>query len=261
MKSIVTNRIKLKKNFRNRKKMFGGWVSFSQPSIIEIMSYTGFDFLAIDMEHSPISLSESQQIIQISQSFNIPCLPRPVSHSNSWIKPILDFGADGLFITTLENVDQLIELEKKIKYPPIGNRSYGVNRAQLYGFEAESYFKSWNDSSLIIGQIENTKGIENLEKILETRILDGIMIGPYDLAGSMGYPGQVNHSNVIKECKKIIEICEKYNVSVGTQVSEVSSEKVKELFKMNYTYSILGSDLFLLWKSAENIKNIINKLR
>tara|TARA_A100001011_G_scaffold394330_1_gene486460 strand:+ start:1987 stop:2772 length:786 start_codon:yes stop_codon:yes gene_type:complete len=257
----IKNRKKLKNNFRDRKKMFGGWVSFSHPSIIEILSYTGFDFLAIDMEHSPISLADSQQIIQISQSFNIPCLPRPVSHSNDWIKPILDFGADGLFITTLENIDQLKNLEQLLKYPPIGKRSYGINRAQVYGFESEQYFKSWNDSSIMVGQIENIKGVENLESILKMKILDAIMIGPYDLAGSMGYPGQVDHKNVKTECKKIIKICEKYKISVGTQVSEVSSKKVKELYEMNYTYTILGSDLFLLWKSAASIKSIIDNFR
>ena len=261
MNKFLKNRRKLKKNFRTRKNMFGGWVSFSQPSIIEILSYVGFDFLAIDMEHSPISLSESQQIIQISQSHDIPCLPRPVSHSNDWFKPILDFGADGLFITTLEDEQQLKHIEQLIKYPPLGKRSYGINRAQIYGFEAENYFNTWNSSSIIIGQIENVKGIENLEKMLKTKILDGIMIGPYDLAGSMGYPGQVNNSKVKKECEKVIKICEKYNISVGTQVSDVSINKVKDLYKMNYTYTILGSDLFLFWKSAAFLKDIINNFK
>ena len=107
MLEILKNRKLLKKKFLNREKLFGGWVSFSQSSIIEILSYVGFDFLAIDMEHAPISLSDSQNIIRISQSYDVPCLPRPVSHSNDWIKPILDFGADGLFITTLENEEQL----------------------------------------------------------------------------------------------------------------------------------------------------------
>ena len=257
MLEILKNRKLLKKKFLNREKLFGGWVSFSQSSIIEILSYVGFDFLAIDMEHAPISLSDSQNIIRISQSYDVPCLPRPVSHSNDWIKPILDFGADGLFITTLENEEQLKNIEKLIKYPPIGKRSYGVNRAQVYGFENKDYFNSWNESSMMVGQIENTKGIENLDNMLSMNILDGVMIGPYDLAGSMGYPGEVNHKDVILECKKIINICNKHQVSVGTQVSDVSKNSINQLFDMNYTYCILGSDLFLMWQSAQNLKNLI----
>ena len=176
MLEILKNRKKLKKKFLNQKKLLGGWVSFSQPSIIEILSYVGFDFLAIDMEHSPISLSDSQNIIRISQSFKTPCLPRPVSHSNDWIKPILDFGADGLFITTLENHEQLYNIEQLIKYPPIGKRSYGVNRAQFYGFENQDYFNSWNESSIIIDKLY-INGIK-LKNIVQN-ILDGIMIDLY----------------------------------------------------------------------------------
>ena len=257
----IKNTLKLKKKFRNREKIFGGWVSFSQPSIIEILSYVGFDFLAIDMEHSPISMNEAQSIIQISQSFQVPCLPRPVSHNNDWIKPLLDFGSDGLFITTLENADQLNDLKNKIKYPPIGKRSYGVNRAQLYGFESKNYFKKWNSSSIMVGQIENINGIDNLEDILKLKILDAIMIGPYDLAGSLGLPGETEHKEVKKSCEYIIKMCKKYNVSVGTQVSDIKRNKINELFKMGYTYVILGSDLFLFWRSAENLKNVIKEIK
>ena len=70
MLEILKNRKLLKKKFLNREKLFGGWVSFSQSSIIEILSYVGFDFLAIDMEHAPISLSDSQNIILVGLSNN-----------------------------------------------------------------------------------------------------------------------------------------------------------------------------------------------
>ena len=80
----------LKSKLRNREVIFGAWVSFSHPSITEIFAGHSFDFLAIDMEHTTISLEQAQRIIAASQSYGVPCLPRPVSHSNDWIKPILD---------------------------------------------------------------------------------------------------------------------------------------------------------------------------
>ena len=77
----------LKERLRSREIIFGSWVSFSHPSIAEIFAAHKFDFLAIDMEHGTINLEQSQRIIAASQSFNVPCLPRPVSHSNDYIKP------------------------------------------------------------------------------------------------------------------------------------------------------------------------------
>ena len=85
---------KLKSKFQNREITFGAWVSFAHPSITEIFAAHSFDFLAIDMEHTTISLEQAQRIIAASQSFDVPCLPRPVSHSVEWIKPLLDSGAD-----------------------------------------------------------------------------------------------------------------------------------------------------------------------
>ena len=89
MNTIFEKRAELKRKFRNREKMFAGWVSFSHPSITETFCRADFDFMAIDMEHSTISLEEAQRIIAASQSEGVPCLPRPVSHSNDWIKPYI----------------------------------------------------------------------------------------------------------------------------------------------------------------------------
>ena len=91
---MVDNLLKLRKNlkkkFRSRKNMFGGWISYSHPSITETFARMDIDFMAIDMEHSTISSQQAQRIISSSQGLNIPCLPRPVSHSNDIFKPILE---------------------------------------------------------------------------------------------------------------------------------------------------------------------------
>ena len=93
------SRYKLKKLLRNNDIIFGGWISYDHPSIAETFALTGFDFISIDMEHAPISLASAQRIISITQSKGIPCLPRPVSHSNDIFKPLLDSGADGSHLT------------------------------------------------------------------------------------------------------------------------------------------------------------------
>ena len=133
------SRSKLKQALNERKLLFGGWISYEHPSIAETFALTGFDFISIDMEHAPISISSAQRIISISQGYDIPCLPRPVSHSNDYFKPLLDSGADGLIVQMVESLEDVENISKNLKYPPLGKRTYGINRAQSYGLEFNNY--------------------------------------------------------------------------------------------------------------------------
>ena len=146
-------------------------------------------------------------------------------------------------VNTPQEVESIIQ---HVKFPPLGSRSYGVNRAHNYGLNFDDYIKKWNESSSVIIQVESIKAIENIEKLLEFDEIDGVMIGPYDISGSLGVPGQVNHSKVIAASKKVILACEKYGKSCGTQVADPDKENINSLFDMGYTYAILGSDLFVL---------------
>ena len=254
MKNIYKTRLKLKTALRQREVLFAAWVSYSHPSITETFAMAGFDFIAIDMEHSTINLSEAQRIISASQSCDVPCLPRPVSHSNNYIKPLLESGADGMLFQMVNTPDQLKKLINHFKFPPIGKRSYGVNRAQGYGFEFNNYITDWNNSSSLILQIETIEAVENIESLLKFDEVDAVMIGPYDISGSLGVPGKLDHPKVIKASKKVINACKKFGKSCGTQLNDPNKQNIKKMFELGYTYIILGSDLFVLWKWADQMK-------
>lgn len=226
--------IKLRKDLKNKllkreKTLFVGWISFSHPSITEIFSNINFDFNVIDMEHSTINIGEAQRIIAASQFYGVPCIPRIVSHSVDQIKPLLDSGPDGMMFPTVSSVQEANFLYQSFKYPPIGKRTFGVNRAQNYGISIDNYFSNWNETSSFMIQIENKEGVENLEKILSHQTIDAVMIGPYDLSGSLGVPGQLESDIVISNCKKVSNICKKNNVSCGIQINEVNSENIKKI--------------------------------
>ncbi|MGK0176377.1 MAG: 2-keto-3-deoxy-L-rhamnonate aldolase RhmA [Lentimonas sp.] len=254
---ILKRRRELKEKFARRERMFAGWISYAHPSITETFARAGFDFIAIDMEHSTISIEQGQRIIAASQAEGVPCLPRPVSHSNDYIKPLLESGADGMLIQMVNNSEEVKKLIEDIKFPPIGRRSYGVNRAQMYGFEFDSYIETWNESSSFLVQIESREAVDNIDSILAFDELDGVMVGPYDISGSYGVPGQLDHPLVIEASRKVILACEKAGKSCGTQVAEATKDSVDALFELGYTYAILGSDLFVLWKWAEAMNGII----
>ncbi len=87
------------------------------------------------------------------------------------------------------------------------------------------------------------------------------MIGPYDMSGSLGVPGQTTHPLVLEASKKVILSCEKYGKSCGSQIADVTEDALKKHFDQGYTYCILGSDLFVLWKWAENMKKLMESFK
>jgi len=254
-------RAALKKKLRNRERLFAGWVSYAHPSITETMARAGFDFIAIDMEHSTITVEQAQRIVAACQGEGTLCLPRPVSHSNDWIKPLLESGADGLIVQMVNTSAEVENLLSHVKYPPKGRRSFGVNRAQGYGFDFNSYIQTWNENSTFIIQVESIEAVENIDQLLDFEDVDAVMVGPYDISGSLGVPGQTSHPDVIEASKKVIRACEKYKKGCGTQVADATMENVQQLFALGYTYAILGSDLFVLWKWAEQMQDLIQAMK
>lgn len=257
----LARRRALKSKLVAREPVFGGWVSYADTAITETFAMAGFDFIAIDMEHTTISLDEAKRIITSAQAEGACCLPRPVSHSNDLLKPLLEAGADGVFIQMVETPEQVRMLIDNTKFPPTGRRSYGVNRAHGYGFDFDRYITEWNDSSILILQIESITAVENIEALLDFPEVDAVMVGPYDISGSLGVPGQTNHPKVREAGKRVVEAAARAGKSCCTQIADVTPERVRDAFEQGFTFTILGSDLFVLWKWAEDMRTVMKELR
>ncbi len=251
----------IKEKFKKRKKIFGGWISFEDPSIAELFSNINFDFIAIDMEHTTISSNLAKNIITSCNSKGKPCFPRPVSINEDILKPLLDAGADGIIAPRISFKEDVSKLINNMKYPNKGHRSFGISRAQSYGLNEKNYFKHWNDTSTSIIQIETTDGVNNLNDLLENENIDGVMIGPYDLSGSLGVPGDLNNKKVLDVTRYILNICKKKKVSCGTQLSKFSLNEIKKNFSIGFNFIILGSDLFALKNWTIDCKKIIKKFK
>ena len=256
----VERRLALKQKFRSRERLFAGWVSYAHPSITETFASADFDVIFIDMEHSTISIEQGQRIIAACHGENVPCIPRPVSHSNDYIKPLLESGADGMLIQMVETPDHVEQLLGYIKYPPVGRRTYGVNRAHAYGLDFDHYINSWNQSSIFLLQIESVIGVKNIEHLLGYDEVDGVMIGPLDLAGSLGVPGQTKHPLVLEASQHVIDACQRHGKSCGTQVANTTPDEIDFFFSLGYSYAILGSDLFVLTNWASQMRSLIQSL-
>lgn len=252
----------LKKKLKNRETVFGAWNSWYHPSLTEsFCSIMKPDFLGIDIEHSTFSQEQCQRIIAAGQSSGVAVLPRVASHNPEQIRRMLDSGADGVMVPMVNHPEEVAKIVEWMKYPPLGKRGYGVSRAQGYGHTFMEYTRAWNDRSVLVIQVETVTAVENIDKLLANDHVDGVMIGPYDISGSLGIPGQLADPKVLKACSRVVEACQRFGKSCGTQIVEPSEENVKEAMEQGYTFAVLASDLFLVWKWSERMHQLIRHVR
>ena len=253
--------IKLKNKFINRETVLAGWTSIGHPQVTEMLTMSGVDFIGIDIEHSTISQEQSQRIIAACYEKGISCLPRIATHNQDAIKRLLDSGADGIIVPTVDTPEQVEKLIEWMKYPPLGKRGYGIARAQGYGHDFEEYTSQWNDSSSLIIQIESISAVDNIEQLLRFDEVDGAMIGPYDISGSLGIPGQIEHQKVKDAGQLVVDACRKFGKACGTQDIDPTTESVQSAIDSGYTLVVLASDVFILWKWGEKVKKIVSDCR
>lgn len=259
--TLLQKREQLKQKLRSCQPIFAGWTSIGHPTITEIFAQSGVDFIGIDIEHSTISQEQSQRIIAASQAYHTVCLPRIASHNGEMIKRLLDSGADGLIVPMVSTSEEVEQLIAWIQYPPEGQRSFGIARGQGYGFDFESYTQSWNKSAILIVQIESLTGVENIDKILSYDAVDGAMVGPYDLSGSLGIPGQLDHPKLAEASKQVVDACAKHGKACGTQLVEPDLSNMRKALTNGFTFSVLASDIFLLWKWSARMNNHIQEVK
>ena len=161
----------------------------------------------------------------------------------------------------INNIEEANTILNNFKFPPQGGRSFGVNRAHGYGFDFDRYISTWNNSGLFLVQIESIKAVENIDAIVKADGLDAVMIGPYDISGSLQVPGETNHPKVREAARTVVDACESAGLSCITQVADVKSGAVQDAFDQGFTSVVLGSDLFILWKWAEQMRSIMKDFR
>jgi 2-dehydro-3-deoxyglucarate aldolase len=250
--------INLKDKLQRHEATIGSWVTLGHTSIAEIMARVGFDWLTVDMEHSSITLSQTQQLVQIIELCGAVPLVRVGENSPAHIKRVMDAGAHGVIVPMVNTKNDAVKAVNAVKYPPVGTRGVGLARAQGYGFEFEKY-KNWiNKESIVIVQIEHIEAINNLEKILSEEGVDGSIIGPYDLSGSLGKPGNFEDSKVKEAIAHYEEVCCKMKKTMGFHVVQPSVEKSLQYKNAGYTFIAIGLDTLYL---GEKCREILGKIR
>ncbi|MAU63829.1 MAG: 2,4-dihydroxyhept-2-ene-1,7-dioic acid aldolase [Flavobacteriaceae bacterium] len=239
----------------------GSWITLNHTSIVEIIAEAGFDWLCVDLEHSVTDYKEAQQLISSIQSKGIIAYVRVGENNPLIIKRILDAGADGIIIPNINSKNEALKAVESIYYPPIGKRGVGLARAQKYGFDFNKYRDGKAKNIKIIVQIEHINAINELESILEIDEIDGTFIGPYDLSGSMGKPGQYDDIDVKEVLSKYETIVKNYDKLIGYHVIEPDHTKVIDKINKGYNFIAFSLDTIFLGSAVRNeMKSLKNNL-
>tara|TARA_B100000315_G_scaffold217700_1_gene218499 strand:+ start:687 stop:1424 length:738 start_codon:yes stop_codon:yes gene_type:complete len=240
----------------------GSWITLGHLSIVEIMADAGFDWLCVDLEHSVIDFYEAEILIATIQSKGIMPFVRVGYNNEMIIKKVLDAGAQGIIVPMVNSKKDALQAVNSVKYPPQGNRGVGLARAQNYGFNFEEYAKNINSQINVIAQIEHIDAIANLEEILSVDGIDGTIIGPYDLSGSMGKPGQYDDDDVKEILSKYETISKKLNKPMGYHVIKPDHSAMLEKIENGYTFLAFSLDTVFLGSICRSeMKKLHEKLK
>lgn len=250
MKNFSHSKSPLKEKLKNRELTIGSWLTIPHQSVIEILGSAGFEWLTIDIEHAAISIETVMNLIGHIQGNGMQALVRVSKNEEVVIKRVLDAGADGVIVPMIKNREEAIEAVNYVKYPPMGKRGVGLNRAQKYGTAFNTYQDWVQNEVVVIAQIEHIDAVNNLEEIFSVPGIDGIIVGPYDLSASMGYPGQYDREDVQAALARIDEVTKKLNKPLGFHVIDSDHSKTLEKINKGYSFLAFSLDFFFLGDKA-----------
>ncbi len=236
----------LKSRLNRSELTIGSWVTLGHPSIAEIMAAAGFDWLVLDMEHSVLELSEVQTLIQVLDSKQCPAIVRLTSNHPDQIKRVMDAGATGIMVPMIKSAANAKEAVSSMYYPPRGQRGVGLARAQGYGHSFQAYRQWLENNAVVIVMIEHIDAVKAIDDILAVPGVDGYIIGPYDLSGSMGRPGDLNHPDVQAAITQIMQAGHRAQKSGGIHVIEPDPEALQQRIQAGFNFLGYGLDIRIL---------------
>ncbi len=234
----------------NRSPVLGSWLQGGSLAAAEILAGAGFSWLGLDCEHTSADIASVESFARALQGRDTTFLVRVSRCDELEIRKCLDVGADGVIVPLVNNAEQAKRAVAAAKYPPVGNRGFCFGRMNEWGNAFDDYARSANQRTIVIAMIESKQAIENLDEILAVEGLDGVFIGPYDLSGSYGVPGETQHPLVKEACQRVVEACRRARKTAGQHLVRSTSEQVAAALANGFTFLCLDADIIFLQQAA-----------
>jgi len=236
--------------------VIGPWCSTESSKIINIIALSGLDFCILDMEHGRANDSNLEELIRAAESENLSAIVRVDSLNEISILKSLDSGATGVIVPHISTAHDMKRAVSYSKYYPIGNRGFSsFTAAGKYSLENVKTHSDTQNASTVLGIIiEDIEGINNIHEILGVGHLDIIYIGAYDLAQSMGHPGNPKHPDVLEAIQFAIDNVKPHNIAVGGYAAS-SHEEIGAMINMGMQFITYVPDVTIIYHAFKAIRD------
>lgn len=232
--------------------LYGGWICMGSPTSAEIMAGSGLDWVLVDMEHVPNGLESV--VAQLHAVSGYPTTPvvRVPSGDAVVIKQVLDLGAQTILVPMVSTAEQARTVAAAAQYPPAGIRGVGSALARSARWNrVEGYLLDGAEHVSVFVQIETTEGVDNARAIAETPGIDGVFLGPSDLAASMGLLGQQTHPDVVARVEQAFTEVLPTGKFIG--VNAFVAEQARNYVAAGASFVLVGADVALLARGSESL--------
>lgn len=229
---------------------FGTWMQIGHPAVAEILAECGYEWIAADCEHSEITIEGVTSLARAMYGRNSLPMVRVKENDTLAIRQVLDSGVKGIFVPLINTAEEAHKAVAATRYPPDGVRGFAYYRANDYGLNFKDYAETSNEEILVVVMIETKQAVKNIEEIVAVPGIDGVLIGPYDLSGSFGIPGQVDSPLIRDAGKRVIRACIDSGKAAGIHIVTPDSEKIQIALSDGYRLIALGMDNVFLMNQA-----------
>lgn len=227
----------------------GLWTTLANPYSTEALAGAGFDWMLLDMEHSPNEMDTILAQLQVLAAYPVNAVVRPLWNDTLLIKRLLDIGVQTLLLPYVQTPEEAENAVRAMRYAPRGVRGVSsVTRATHFG-RVKDYMKGCEEELCLLVQIETQSALDQLEAIANVQGVDGVFIGPADLSASLGFPGQQDHPVVVKTIKETIKRIRDCGKGAGILTGDKSL--AKQYIQAGTTFTAVGVDASLLARAAE----------
>jgi 4-hydroxy-2-oxoheptanedioate aldolase len=243
---------RFKQRLKTGEKLVGLWSQFGNGAATEIVVDAGFDWILIDTEHAPLDLTAVADQLRIIGPSSSSAIVRPAWNDLVLFKRLLDIGAQTLLVPYVDSAEEAKRAVAAARYPPLGRRGVATtHRANRYG-RVTGYYARATDETCVLVQLETTQAVASLEEIAAVDGVDGVFIGPSDLAASMGFIGQPAHP---VPRKLIADACGRAK-AVGIPIGILAPvEADAQMFlEMGFSFVAVGSEIGLLRKATDELR-------
>lgn len=229
----------------------GSWLSVAHPTVGEVMGLSGFDWLAIDMEHGIVGIEAVQTLIQVIAGTPATALVRVPWNEPVVVKQVLETAPDGIIFPQVNTAEQAEAAVRAVRYPPEGVRGIGCQRAAGFGAWFGEYLRRSNQEQLIIMQIEHIEAVEKVDSIVAVDGLDVVFVGANDLSASMGLLGQADHPRVEEAIAQVLASARRKGVAAGLMAAD--ADTANRRFAQGFQFVGIGHDVGLLSSTCRQI--------